>query len=31
MLSDVWVLDGGRWQVVRRHSTPAPASDCQKL
>jgi ketosteroid isomerase-like protein len=31
MLSDVWVQDGGRWQVVRRHSTPAPASDCQKL
>ena len=31
MLTDVWVLDDGRWQAIRRHSTPAPASDCQKL
>lgn len=28
LLTDVWVEDDGRWQVVRRHSTPAPASDC---
>jgi len=31
MLTDVWVLDEGRWQAVRRHSTPAPASDCKQL
>ena len=31
MLTDVWVLDDGRWQAIRRHSTPAPASDCQQL
>jgi ketosteroid isomerase-like protein len=31
MLTDVWVLDDGRWQAVRRHSTPAPASDCKQL
>ncbi len=30
MLTDVWVLDGGRWQAIRRHSTPAPASDCKQ-
>jgi hypothetical protein len=24
LLTDVWVLDDGRWQVIRRHSTPAP-------
>ncbi len=24
LLTDVWVLDDGQWQVVRRHSTPAP-------
>lgn len=23
LLTDVWVLDDGQWQVVRRHSTPA--------
>lgn len=31
MLTDVWVLDDGRWQAIRRHSTPAPASDCKQL
>ncbi len=31
MLTDVWVLDDGRWQAIRRHSTPAPASDCKEL
>lgn len=24
LLTDVWVRDDGRWQVVRRHSSPAP-------
>lgn len=24
LLTDVWVNEDGRWQVVRRHSTPAP-------
>ena len=28
LLTDVWVFDEGRWRVLRRHSTPAPASDC---
>lgn len=28
ILTDVWVHEDGRWQAVRRHSTPAPASDC---
>lgn len=28
VLTDVWVLDDGRWQALRRHSTPAPAADC---
>ena len=27
LLTDVWVLDEGRWRALRRHSTPAPA-DC---
>lgn len=27
LLTDVWVLDEGRWQVIRRHSTPAPAGN----
>lgn len=25
LLTDVWVHDEGRWRVIRRHSTPAPA------
>ncbi|MEO7365881.1 MAG: nuclear transport factor 2 family protein [Sphingomicrobium sp.] len=25
LLTDVWVLDDGRWRVVRRHSSPVPA------
>ena len=25
LLTDVWVREDGRWQVVRRHSTPVPA------
>jgi hypothetical protein len=28
LLTDVWVFDKGRWQALRRHSTPAPAGDC---
>ena len=24
VLTDVWVKEGDRWQVIRRHSTPAP-------
>ena len=30
LLTDVWVFDEGRWQAVRRHSTPAPAGECAK-
>ena len=30
LLTDVWVLDGGRWQAIRRHSTPAPATEGAK-
>lgn len=28
ILTDVWVRDEGRWQALRRHSTPADAADC---
>lgn len=28
VLTDVWVKDDDRWQVVRRHSTPAPPGGC---
>ena len=28
LLTDVWVFDEGRWRALRRHSTPAPAADC---
>ncbi|HUP68110.1 MAG TPA: nuclear transport factor 2 family protein [Sphingomicrobium sp.] len=31
LLTDVWVKDDGRWQAVRRHSTPAPPGDCPNL
>ena len=24
LLTDVWVLEGGRWRVLRRHSSPVP-------
>ena len=27
VLTDVWVRQSDRWQAIRRHSTPAPASD----
>jgi ketosteroid isomerase-like protein len=28
VLTDVWVKDDGRWQAIRRHSTPAPPGGC---
>lgn len=31
VLTDVWVKDSGRWQAIRRHSTPAPAGACLKF
>ena len=24
LLTDVWIREDGRWQVIRRHSSPAP-------
>jgi ketosteroid isomerase-like protein len=27
LLTDVWVLQDGRWQVVRRHSSPMPSAE----
>ena len=31
LLTDVWVNDEGRWQAIRRHSTPAPARSVPSL
>jgi ketosteroid isomerase-like protein len=31
VLTDVWVKDDGRWQAIRRHSTPAPPGGCLDL
>lgn len=31
VLTDVWVNDDDRWQVIRRHSTPAPLGACADL
>ncbi len=31
VMTDVWVKDDGRWQAIRRHSTPAPPGACTKL
>lgn len=28
VLTDVWVKNDERWQVIRRHSTPSPAGGC---
>lgn len=28
LLTDVWVHEEGRWQAVRRHSSPMPTADC---
>lgn len=30
LLTDVWVLEDGRWSVVRRHLSPMPLSDCMQ-
>jgi hypothetical protein len=30
LLTDVWVCDEDRWQVVRRHSSPAPPAQLKK-
>jgi ketosteroid isomerase-like protein len=30
LLTDVWVMDEGRWRAIRRHSTPSPPGDCPK-
>jgi hypothetical protein len=30
VLTDVWVFDDGRWQAIRRHSTPSPTGGCSK-
>ena len=29
VLTDVWVKEDGRWQAIRRHSTPAPPGACK--
>jgi ketosteroid isomerase-like protein len=31
LLTDVWMNDNGQWRAVRRHSTPAPAGQCDNL
>lgn len=31
LLTDVWVREGGRWQVVRRHSSPIPVATSTRL
>jgi len=31
LLTDVWVKEEGRWVAIRRHSTPAPAGQCDNL
>jgi len=31
LLTDVWVKEDGRWLAIRRHSTPAPAGECENL
>ena len=31
LLTDVWVCDEGRWQVVRRHSSPLAARSAVRL
>jgi ketosteroid isomerase-like protein len=31
LLTDVWVKDEGQWRAIRRHSTPAPAGQCDNL
>ena len=29
LLTDVWVCENDRWQVVRRHSSPVPTPECK--
>lgn len=29
--TDIWVKEGDRWVSIRRHSTPAPAGQCDNL
>lgn len=31
LLTDVWINDEGQWRAIRRHSTPAPAGQCDNL
>lgn len=31
LLTDVWVKEGDQWLAIRRHSTPAPAGQCDNL
>jgi len=31
VLTDVWVKQDGRWQAIRRHSTPAPIGACPNM
>ena len=31
VLTDVWVREDGRWQAIRRHSTPAPSGACIEM
>ena len=31
LLTDVWVKEEGHWVAIRRHSTPAPAGQCDNL
>ena len=31
LLTDVWVKEDGHWVAIRRHSTPAPAGECDNL
>ena len=31
LLTDVWMNDNGQWRAIRRHSTPAPAGQCENL
>jgi hypothetical protein len=30
LLTDVWVCEDGRWQVVRRHSSPIPVGPAER-
>ena len=30
VLTDVWIHEDGRWQAIRRHSTPSPTGGCAR-